>query len=270
MDPSLPSSPRGGSDSDPPAVTSAESRAPNIRRLDQLRAQETARRGDDQQLRRNIALSGVVIGAIVGLTIGYLGTAIAIVDEGVGEFGFRFYRPNLTNFLRLSPAYALSGGFVGGGLTYLLMTTRTTAVNPVRWLLIAVVYALATPLLIGFLLPTTILLAFDVWEGLRPGLWLSAFVETFLGSFLDGYIYMISTVYAGALGAALLLLVNGLSAVIWVRYPPAVDVGIASVRGAAQNVAQLLLTALPLLVFIAGPFEMFKDFAAWLTGERLV
>ena len=44
-----------------------------------------------------------------------------------------------------------------------------------------------------------LLVFLDFVEGLRPGLWLSAFVETLLGSFLDGYIFMVIDLSAGIL-----------------------------------------------------------------------
>ena len=76
-------------------------------------------------------------------------------------------------------------------MSYVLFTTRSEASSPIRWLIAGIIYALGTPLLIGFLLPLTSLIFVDVLEGLRSGLWISAFVETLLGSFLDGYIYMV-------------------------------------------------------------------------------
>ena len=121
-----------------------------------------------------------------------MATLITIVDAGVGDFGFKFYRPNFVDgYLRVITAYLIGGGLVGGTLSYLLFTTRSEAASPIRWVITGVFYAICTPLIIGFLLPLTLLIFGDFIEGLRPGLWLSAFVETLLGSFLDGYIFMV-------------------------------------------------------------------------------
>ena len=160
--------------------------------LNRIREVENERLGVERAARVRLMWIGIIIGATVGLTVGYLATLITIVDGGIGDFGFKFYRPNFVQgFLRVITAYLIGGGFVGGLIAYFLFTTRAEAASPIRWIIAFVAYAGGTPLVIGFLLPLTILIFGDFVEGLRPGLWISAFVETLLGSFLDGYIFMV-------------------------------------------------------------------------------
>ncbi len=213
---------------------------------------------------------GIVVGAAVGLTVGYLGTLITIVDNGIGEFGFQFYRPNFVeSFLRIITAYILGGGIIGGGLSYVLFTTRSEASSPIRWLIAGIVYALGTPLLIGFLLPLTILIFVDFFEGLRPGLWISAFVETLLGSFLDGYIFMVKVLSAGVTGTVLFLMI-------------AIGTYVASLRSAFAEtssrtipssviyyVVAAIIALIPLVLLALGPFSLVTDFTSFLTGEQL-
>ena len=192
-------------DETPDLPTTPETRT---QALNRLREAENQRLDVERVVRKRLMWLGIVVGATVGLTVGYLGTLITIVDNSIGEFGFQFYRPNfIESFLRIITAYILAGGAVGGALSYVLFTTRSEASSPIRWLIAGIIYALGTPLLIGFLLPLTILIFVDFFEGLRPGLWISAFVETLLGSFLDGYIYMVKVLSAGVAGAVLFLII---------------------------------------------------------------
>ena len=176
--------------------------------LNRIREAENERLIVERSTQKHLLFVGIIVGATVGMLFGYLATLVTIVDGGVGEFGFQFYRPNFVNgFLRLTAAYMIGGGAVGGGLCYALFTSRQEAKSVIRWLIVGIFFAITVPLLVGFLLPTTFLIFVDIPGGLRPGLWLSAFVETFLGSFLDGYIFMVKTLYAGFACSLLFLVI---------------------------------------------------------------
>ena len=247
--------------------TTPESRA---QALNRLREAENDRLGEELIIRKRLMWLGIVVGATVGLTVGYMGTLITIVDSGIGEFGFRFFKPNfIDGFLRIIAAYIIGGGFVGGALSYLLFTTRAEAASPFRWLIAGIFYALATPLLIGFLLPTTILIFGDFIEGLRPGLWLSAFVETLLGSFLDGYIFMVKILSAGWIGTLMFLVIfiGTYIASQKIALPESITQKVPST--VVFNVAAALIALIPLIVIAFGPFSFATAVASFLTGEKL-
>ena len=248
---------------DAPAITARQ-------RLDELRSLETTRRGADQTLRRRMTLAGAVIGIMVAFLVGYLGIAITVADEGARDFGFRFFKPDLANFLRASTAYIFSGAVGGAALTNLVAISRSTASNPFVWLGAGIVSIIATPLLIGLTLPLTILIFFDFFEGLKPGLWASAFTQEFLGSFFSGYLYMVNIVYAGAIGAIVFVLATGLSAWAWIKDPAINLIENDRVRSTIYICALAALTAIPFLVLVFGPLDLLRSLTAFLTGERLV
>ena len=253
---------------DPPDLEpTSESRA---QALNRLREVENERLGEELIIRKRLMWLGIVVGATVGLTIGYMGTLITIVDSGIGEFGFKFFKPNFVDgFLRIITAYIIGGGFVGGGLSYLLFTTRAEAASPVRWIIAGIFYALAAPLLIGFLLPTTLLVFVDFIEGLRPGLWLSAFVETLLGSFLDGYIFMVKILAAGWIGALMFLVIFIATYVASQRLtlPESITQKVPAVI--VYNVGAAVIALIPLIIIAFGPFSLTTAVASFLTGENL-
>lgn len=238
--------------------------------LNRIREAENERLDFERSIQKRLMWLGVVAGASVGMLVGYLATLITIVDGGIGEFGFEFYRPNfLQSFLRVVTAYLIGGGAVGGALVYVLFTSRNEASSVFRWIIAFVVYSLAAPLLIGFLLPLTILIFGDFIEGLRPGLWLSAFVETLLGSFLDGYIFLVKVLYAGVAGGLLFVVIL-----------VAVYVGSqrlsmpASATDTTSNPIVLYVIAgsaalIPLVVIAFGPFSLATAVTSFLTGEKL-
>ena len=252
----------------PDQTTTSETRA---QALNRIREAENQRLDAERVVRKRLMWLGIVVGATVGLTVGYLATLITIVDSGIGEFGFQFYRPNFVEgFLRVITAHILGGGAVGGALSYFLFTTRSEASSPIRWLIAGIVYALAAPLLIGFLLPLTILIFVDFFEGLRPGLWISAFVETLLGSFLDGYIFMVKVLSAGVTGAVLFLIISIGTHVASLRSAFAES----SSRGMIPSsviyyVVAAIIALIPLVLLVVGPFSLVTDFTSFLTGERL-
>ncbi len=253
---------------DPPDLEpTSESRA---QALNRLREAENERLGEEQIIRKRLMWLGIVIGATVGLTVGYLGTLITIVDSGIGEFGFKFFKPNFVDgFLRIITAYLIGGGAVGGVLSYLLFTTRAEAASPVRWIIASIFYALATPLLIGFLLPTTLLIFVDFIEGLRPGLWLSAFVETLLGSFLDGYIFMVKILAAAWIGALMFIVIFIATYVASQRLtlPESITQKVPAV--VVYNVGAAVIALIPLIILAFGPFSFTTAVASFLTGENL-
>lgn len=238
--------------------------------LNRIREAENERLLVERSTQKRLTWFGIVAGASVGMLVGYLATLVTIVDSGIGEFGFEFYRPNfLQGFLRVMTAYLIGGGAVGGALLYVLFTSRHEASSILRWAIAGVVYALATPLLIGFLLPMTILIFGDFVEGLRPGLWLSAFVETLLGSFLDGYIFLVKVLYAGVVGGALFV---AITASIYVS-SQRLSVPTSS-RATIRNPFILYCVAgavalIPLVVIAFGPFSIATAVASFLTGEKL-
>ncbi len=244
--------------------------ASRVQALNRIREAENERLGVDRLIQKRLTWLGVVAGASVGMLVGYLATLVTIVDSGIGEFGFEFYRPNfLQGFLRVVAAYLIAGGAVGGALLYVLFTSRHEASSVFRWAIAAVVYSLAAPLLIGFLLPLTILIFGDFVEGLRPGLWLSAFVETLLGSFLDGYIFLVKVLYAGVVGGLLFVVITASVYASSRRLS-----SIASLTDAMPKPAVLYFVAgvaalLPLAVFAFGPFSLATAVASFLTGEKL-
>ena len=238
--------------------------------LNRIREAENERLSEERSVRKRLTWLGVVIGAAVGLSIGYMATLITIVDAGVGDFGFKFYRPNFVDgYLRVITAYLIGGGLVGGTLSYLLFTTRSEAASPIRWVITGVFYAICTPLIIGFLLPLTLLIFGDFIEGLRPGLWLSAFVETLLGSFLDGYIFMVKILYAGWLGAVMYLALCIGTYVFTQRV--SLPESLTRVVPASVVICTVaaIVAILPLIIFAFGPFSLTTAFASFLTGENL-
>ena len=238
--------------------------------LNRIRSAENERMGVERTVQMRLMWLGIVVGATVGLTVGYLATLITIVDGGVGDFGFQFYRPNfVSGFLRVITAYLIGGGAIGGGIMFALFTTRNEANSVFRWLIAGVFYALATPLLIGFLLPLTLLIFGDIVEGLRPGLWLSAFVETLLGSFLDGYIFLIKVLYSGFVGALLFVAISAVTffASLHVELPSSLTRKVSNV--VVFNVIGALIGLIPLVIIVAGPFSLVTAIASTLTGERL-
>ncbi len=250
-----------------PASPSTQSRA---QALNRLREVENERLGEEYIIRKRLMWLGIVVGAAVGMTVGYMGTLITIVDAGVGNFGFDFYRPNfIDGFLRVITAYIIAGGFVGGGLSYVLFTTRSEAASLIRWLIVGVSYALATPLLIGFLLPVTFLLFADIVNGLRPGLWLSAFVETLLGSFLDGYIFMVKILAAGWIGTVLFLVLMAATYTFSQRVPLPENLTRNIPSPAIYSAIAAVIAILPLLILAFGPFSLTTSFTSFITGENL-
>ena len=84
------------------ATSSPETRT---QALDRIREAENARLGVERSIQKRLMWLGVVAGASVGMLVGYLATLVTIVDSGIGEFGFEFYRPNfLQGFLRVVTA----------------------------------------------------------------------------------------------------------------------------------------------------------------------
>jgi hypothetical protein len=238
--------------------------------LNRIREAENERLGLDRIAQKRLMRLGLVVGATVGMLVGYLATLIVIVDNGISEFGFEFYRPNFVEgFLRVVTAYIIGGGIVGGALTYFLFTNRQEATSIFRWLIAGIAYAFAGLLLIGFLLPLTILIFGDFIEGLRPGLWLSAFVETLLGSFLDGYIFMVKSLYAGVVGGILFV------AISIVAYATYVNVSVPSIisrrvpEAAVFHIIAAIIALMPLAVMMVGPFSLATAIASLLTGEKL-
>lgn len=252
----------------PNQTTTSETRTEALNRI---REAENQRLDVERVVRKRLMWLGIIVGATVGLTVGYLGTLITIVDNGVAEFGFQFYRPNFVeSFLRIITAYILGGGVVGGGLSYVLFTTRSEASSPIRWLIAGIVYALGTPLLIGFILPLTILIFVDFFEGLRPGLWISAFVETLLGSFLDGYIFMVKVLSAGVTGAVLFLIIGIGTHVASLRSAFAETSSLGAIPSSAiYYVVAAIIALIPLVLLALGPFSLVTDFTSFLTGEQL-
>ena len=242
----------------------------NMHRLNELRQVEETRRGEDQHLRVRMAATGAIIGIMVAAFVGFVGIAISIVDDGVGDFGFKFFRPNLTTFFRIITAYAFSGAVAGAGLTYLIFQSRRAAANPALLLLSGVANAIATPLLIGLTLPLTFLIFVDFFEGLRPGLWLSAFVEVFLGSFLDGYVYMISIVYAGLLGGLVFIVLTALSGWFWIKQPFGAAFGNDNVKTGVYATAIAVIAAVPFLAVAFGPIDILRSITQALTGENII
>ena len=248
-------------------MSSSETRAAALNRL---REAENQRLDVERVVRIRLMWLGIVVGATVGLTVGYLATLITVVDNGVGDFGFQFYRPNFVeSFLRVITAYILGGGFVGGALCYVLFTSRSEASSPFRWIVAGIVYALATPLLIGFLLPLTILISVDFFEGLRPGLWASAFVETLLGSFLDGYIFMVKVLSAGVTGTVMFLLIMIGTHVVSLRSGVVESSARTISSGVMYYVVAAIIALIPLILLAAGPFSLVTAFTSFLTGEAL-
>ena len=238
--------------------------------LNRIREAENERLGVERSIQKRLSWLGVVAGASVGLLVGYLATLMTIVDSGIGEFGFEFYRPNfLQGFLRVVTAYLIGGGAVGGGLLYVLFTSRNEASSAFRWLIAVVVYALATPLLIGFLLPLTILIFGDFVEGLRPGLWLSAFVETLLGSFLDGYIFLVKVLYAGVTGGLLFVAITASVYVASQRLPLPMKLTDAMPKPIVLYAVAGSAALVPLVVIAFGPFSLATAITSFLTGEKL-
>lgn len=254
-------------DQAPKTATDSEART---QALNRIREAENERLVVERSVQKRLAWLGVVTGATVGLLVGYLATLITIVDSGVGEFGFNFYRPNFVeSFLRLVTAYIFGGGFVGGAIIYVLFTSRQEATSVFRWLMVSIAYAFGAPLLIGFLLPTTLLIFGDIVEGLRPGLWISALIETLLGSFLDGYIFLVKVLYAGVAGGVLFVAITTGVYIASQRISlprsltdiipkPVVFYVIAGTAG-----------IVPLLLLAFGPFSLTAAITSFLTGEKL-
>ena len=94
----------------PNQTTTSETRTEALNRI---REAENQRLDVERVVRKRLMWLGIIVGATVGLTVGYLGTLITIVDNGVAEFGFQFYRPNFVeSFLRIITAYILGGGII--------------------------------------------------------------------------------------------------------------------------------------------------------------
>lgn len=238
--------------------------------LNRIRDAENERLGVERSTQKRLMWLGVVAGASVGMLVGYLATLVTIVDSGIGEFGFEFYRPNfLQGFLRVVTAYLIGGGAVGGALMYVLFTSRGEASSLFRWLIACVAYSLVTPLLIGFLLPLTILIFGDFVEGLRPGLWLSAFIETLLGSFLDGYIFLVKVLYAGVVGGLLFVAITALVYVGSQRLSIPISLTDEMPKPIVLYVVAGCVASIPLFVIAFGPFSLATAVAAFLTGEKL-
>ena len=213
---------------------------------------------------------GIFVGATVGMLVGYLATLITIVDSGIGEFGFQFYRPNfLQGFIRVIVAYIVGGGAVGGGLMYAVFTSRREATSIFRWLVVAIAYAIAAPLLIGFLLPLTILIFGDIVEGLRPGLWISAFVETLLGSFLDGYIFLVKVLYAGVIGSLTFVAITASIHFATQRIGALAAFTRGFGRAMLFYIAAASIPLVPLAILALGPLSLATAAASFLTGEKL-
>ena len=104
--------------------------------LNRIREGENERLVLEVAVRKRLMWLGIVVGATVGLSVGYMATLVTIVDGGIDDFGFSFYRPNFVHgFLRIITAYILGGGFVGGAISYVLFTSRTEATSPIRWII---------------------------------------------------------------------------------------------------------------------------------------
>ena len=121
----------------------------------------------------------------------------------------------------------------------------------------------------AFLLPTTLLIFGDFIEGLRPGLWLSAFVETLLGSFLDGYIFMVKILAAGWIGALMFIVIFIATYVASQRLtlPESITQKVPAV--VVYNVGAATIALIPLIIFAFGPFSFTTAVASFLTGENL-
>ncbi len=252
--------------------TSTLSNAPETRAqaLNRIRDVENERLAVERIVQKRLMWLGVVVGATVGMLVGYLATLITIVDSGVGEFGFQFYRPSFVEgFLRVITAYIIGGGAVGGGIMYALFTTRQEANSVFRWIITGIAFAIGAPLLIGFLLPLTILIFADFVEGLRPGLWLSAFVETLIGSFLDGYIFLVKVLYSGFVGALLFVIICICAHVASQRVPLPATLTRAVPSSIVFYVSAALVALIPLAILMLGPFSLATSVASALTGERL-
>ncbi len=249
------------------ATSSPETRT---QALNRIRDAENERLGVERSTQKRLMWLGAVTGASVGMLVGYLATLVTIVDSGVGEFGFEFYRPNfLQGFLRVVTAYLIGGGAVGGALMYVLFTSRQEASSVFRWAIAGIAYSLATPLLIGFLLPLTILIFGDFVEGLRPGLWLSAFVETLLGSFLDGYIFLVKVLYAGVVGGLLFVVITALVYAGSQRLSLPMSLTDEMPKSLVLYVVAGCVALIPLVVIAFGPFSLATAVASFLTGEKL-
>ena len=238
--------------------------------LNRIRDAENERLGSERIVQKRLMWLGVVGGATVGMLIGYLATLITIVDNGTGQFGFEFYRPNfVSGFLRVVTAYIIGGGAIGGATMYVLFTSRREATSVFRWIITGITYAIAAPLLIGFLLPLTFLIFADVVEGLRPALWLSAFVETLLGSFLDGFIYLVQVLYAGVVCGVIFV---GICICVHVAMQR-INLPASLTRKIPSPVVFYILAGvvalLPLAILVLGPFSFITAVASAITGERL-
>ena len=238
--------------------------------LNRIREGENERLVLEVVVRKRLMWLGIVVGATVGLSVGYMATLVTIVDGGIGDFGFSFYRPNFVHgFLRIITAYILGGGFVGGAISYVLFTSRSEATSPIRWIIAGLLYGLGTPLLIGFLLPSTLLIFVDFIDGLRPGLWLSAFVETLLGSFLDGYIFMIKTLSAGFSGAFLFLAIFAVTYFVSQRVTLPKSLTRSVPASVVYYAAAAIIAVVPLVILVVGPFSLTSALASFLTGENV-
>ena len=244
---------------------------PNTRRdaLRGLRQRENELLDADRRLRLRLAITNAIIGAMIGMLIGYLGTAIAIVDDGIGDFGFRFFRPSLDLYLRVSTAYFIPGALIGGISSYLLFTGRTEIKSPIRWISTWLILAPGIPLLIGFFLPVTFVVFVDFWEGLRPGLWASAIVENFLRSFVDGFIYMVSVLYAGLASAVAYIVISIVCVILWIKDPIPSEWTRSIPAPAYYYAFAFCLSASPLVIMLFGPFNLLRAVTAFLTGENV-
>ncbi len=237
--------------------------------LADLRVRENQRMGDERRLRVRLMWSCAVVGAMIGMFAGYLGVVVTIVNQGVGVFGFDFYRPDLVNFLRTFFAYVVPGALVGAMSVFVLFNSRAEMNSPFRWLIIWVLMAFGIPLLSGFFLPLTLVVFIDFWEGLRPGLWVSALVEAFLASFLDGFIYMVTVLPAGAVSGLLFIAFAVGALALWLNDPIPEGWTRRVPRSAYHYLIAFVVSVIPLLIVLLGPFTLLRAFAGFLTGERL-
>ncbi len=238
--------------------------------LQRARREELARIDADLVFKKRLVITNSIIGAMVGMLVGYLGFAISVVDDNIGEFGFTFFRPDALNYLRLSFAYFVPGALLGAAASYVLFTGQSDVKSIIRWVMAGIVIVLGLPLLIGFFLPLTFLMVFDIiMGGLAPGLWISAIVETLLGSFLDGFIYMVSVLYAGVAGGAVYLAASLSCSALW-SFDPVPESWQRRAPGTfIYNGIALALTAFPIIILMFAPFAILKSLTALLSGESL-
>ena len=109
----------------------------------------------------------------------------------------------------------------------------------------------------------------DFIDGLRPVLWLSAFVETLLGSFLDGYIFMIKTLSAGFSGAFLFLAIFAVTYFVSQRVTLPESLTHSVPASVVYYAAAAIIAVVPLVILVVGPFSLTSALASFLTGENV-